>query len=91
MPSPLITGAATLALLLAQPAQAHGIAHGGLAAGFLPPSAVSPPPSGLLGVGAAASCISSQLRRRHLPLAWTRRLALLLASSGGVAAWSLPG
>lgn len=53
--------AAALALLVDQPAQAHGIVHGGISAGF------SHPISGvdhlllLIGVGAAASAISTQL------------------------------
>ena len=57
----LLGGAAALALLLDQPAQAHGLAHGGLAAGFLHP--ISGPDHLLLliAVGAAASSISAQL------------------------------
>ena len=57
----LFGGAATLALLLDQPAQAHGIAHGGLAAGFLHPISGVDHLLLLVGVGTAASCISSQL------------------------------
>ncbi|MFN9872907.1 MAG: HupE/UreJ family protein [Cyanobacteriota bacterium] len=59
----LFGGAATLALLLDQPAQAHGIAHGGLAAGFLHPISGVDHLLLLVGVGTAASCISSQLLR----------------------------
>jgi urease accessory protein len=57
----LFGSAATLALLLDQPAQAHGIAHGGLAAGFLHPISGVDHLLLLVGVGTAASCISSQL------------------------------
>lgn len=68
-------GAATvLALLLDQPAQAHGIAHGGIAAGFLHPISGADHLLLLVGIGAAASCISAQL------LLW----ALAGAIGGGV-------
>lgn len=57
----LFGGAAALALLLDQPAQAHGIAHGGIAAGFLHPISGADHLLLLIGVGTAASCISAQL------------------------------
>jgi urease accessory protein len=57
----LFGSAAALALLLDQPAQAHGIAHGGIAAGFLHPISGVDHLLLLIAVGAAASCISSQL------------------------------
>jgi len=57
----LFGGAAALALLLDQPAQAHGIAHGGIAAGFLHPISGTDHLLLLIGVGTAASCISAQL------------------------------
>lgn len=57
-----LLGAATaLALLLDHPAEAHGIAQGGLAAGFLHPIGGIDHLLLLVAVGAAASCISSQL------------------------------
>ena len=70
----LFGAVSALALLLDQPAQAHGIAHGGIAAGFLHPISGADHLLLLLGVGAAASCISSQL------LLW----ALAGAIGGGV-------
>ncbi|MFM9100331.1 MAG: HupE/UreJ family protein [Cyanobium sp.] len=70
----LFGAASALALLLDQPAQAHGIAHGGIAAGFLHPISGADHLLLLVGVGAAASCISSQL------LLW----ALAGAIGGGV-------
>ncbi|MFM7675372.1 MAG: HupE/UreJ family protein [Synechococcus sp.] len=70
----LLGAASALALLLDQPAQAHGIAHGGIASGFLHPISGADHLLLLLGVGAAASCISSQL------LLW----ALAGAIAGGV-------
>ena len=70
----LFGAASALALLLDQPAQAHGIAHGGIAAGFLHPISGADHLLLLLGVGAAASCISAQL------LLW----ALAGAIGGGV-------
>jgi urease accessory protein len=70
----LLAGAAALALLLDQPAQAHGIAHGGIAAGFLHPISGVDHLLLLIGVGAAASSISAQL------LLW----ALTGAIAGGV-------
>jgi len=69
-----------LELLLDQPAQAHGfaqpngIAHGGIAAGFLHPISGVDHLLVLVGIGAAASCISAQL------LLW----ALAGAIGGGV-------
>ena len=57
----LFGAASALALLLDQPAQAHGIAHGGIAAGFLHPISGADHLLLLLGVGAASSCLSSQL------------------------------
>ena len=57
----LCGAASALALLLDQPAQAHGIAHGGIAAGFLHPISGVDHLLLLVGVGAAASRISSQL------------------------------
>ena len=57
----LFGGAAALGLLLDQPAQAHGIAHGGIAAGFLHPISGVDHLLLLIAVGAAASCISTQL------------------------------
>jgi urease accessory protein len=70
----LFGAASALALLLDQPAQAHGIANGGIGAGFLHPISGADHLLLLLGVGAAASCISSQL------LLW----ALAGAIGGGV-------
>jgi urease accessory protein len=70
----LLGCAAALALLLDQPAQAHGIAHGGIAAGFLHPISGVDHLLLLMAVGAAASSISSQL------LLW----ALAGAIGGGV-------
>jgi urease accessory protein len=57
----LLGGAAALALLLDQPAQAHGIAHGGIAAGFLHPISGVDHLLLLIAMGAAASTISAQL------------------------------
>lgn len=70
----LLGGATALALLLDQPAQAHGIAHGGLATGFLHPISGIDHLLLLIAVGAAASSISAQL------LLW----ALAGAIGGGV-------
>ena len=70
----LFGAASALALLLDQPAQAHGIAHGGIAAGFLHPISGVDHLLLLIGIGAAASCISAQL------LLW----ALAGAIGGGV-------
>ncbi len=70
----LFGAASALALLLDQPAQAHGIAHGGIAAGFLHPISGVDHLLLLVGIGAAASCISAQL------LLW----ALAGAIGGGV-------
>ena len=61
-------------MLLNQPAQAHGIAHGGLATGFLHPISGVDHLMLLIAVGAAASYISAQL------LLW----ALAGAIGGGV-------
>ena len=70
----LFGAASALALLLDQPAQAHGIAHGGIDAGFLHPISGVDHLLLLVGIGAAASCISAQL------LLW----ALAGAIGGGV-------
>jgi urease accessory protein len=70
----LFGAASALALLLDQPSQAHGIAHGGIAAGFLHPISGVDHLLLLVGIGAAASCISAQL------LLW----ALAGAIGGGV-------
>lgn len=70
----LAGAASALALLLDQPAQAHGIAHVGIAAGFLHPISGADHLLLLVGIGAAASCISAQL------LLW----ALAGAIGGGV-------
>jgi urease accessory protein len=70
----LFGAASALALLLDQPAQAHGIAHGGIAAGFLHQISGVDHLLLLVGIGAAASCISAQL------LLW----ALAGAIGGGV-------
>ena len=70
----LFGAASALALLLDQPAQAHGIARGGIATGFLHPISGVDHLLLLVGIGAAASCISAQL------LLW----ALAGAIGGGV-------
>jgi urease accessory protein len=70
----LFGAASALALLLDQPAQAHGIANGGIANGFLHPISGVDHLLLLIGIGAAASCISAQL------LLW----ALAGAIGGGV-------
>lgn len=71
----LLGGASALALVLAgQPAAAHGIASGGIAPGFLHPLQGLDHLLLLLGVGTAASAISSQL------LLW----ALAGAAGGGL-------
>ncbi len=57
----LLAGASALALLLDQPAQAHGISDVGAAAGFLHPISAADHLLLLIGVGAAAACVSSQL------------------------------
>ena len=57
----LFGAASALALLLDLPAQAHGIAHGGIATGFLHPISGVDHLLLLVGIGAAASCISAQL------------------------------
>ena len=70
----LFGAASALVLLLDRPAQAHGIAHGGIATGFLHPISGVDHLLLLVGIGAAASCISAQL------LLW----ALAGAIGGGV-------
>lgn len=71
----LLGGASALALVLAgQPAEAHSIAGGGIAPGFLHPLQGLDHLLLLLGVGTAASAISSQL------LLW----ALAGAAGGGL-------
>ena len=70
----LFGAASALTLLLDLPAQAHGIAHGGIATGFLHPISGVDHLLLLVGIGAAASCISAQL------LLW----ALAGAIGGGV-------
>ena len=70
----LAGGATALALLLAQPAQAHGIAQGGTAAGFFHPNSGVDHLLLLVSVGAAGAVISPQL------LLW----ALAGAIGGGV-------
>jgi urease accessory protein len=58
----LSTGLAAVAFALAaQPAQAHGFAHGGLGSGFLHPLAGLDHLLLLIGVGAASAAISSTL------------------------------
>jgi urease accessory protein len=71
----LYTGLAVVAFALAaQPAQAHGFAHGGLSSGFLHPLTGLDHLLLLIGVGAASAAISSTL------LLW----ALAGAVGGGV-------
>jgi urease accessory protein len=70
----LLGGAAALALLLDQPAQAHGLAGGGLAAGLLHPLSGTDHLLLLIAVGTASASISSWL------LLW----ALVGAIGGGV-------
>ena len=81
----LLAGTSALALLLlGQPAQAHQLAGGGLASGFLHPISGADHLLLLIAVGAAASQLSSQL------LLW----ALAGAVAGGVAGAlgaSIPG
>jgi len=58
----LLGGAAALGfVLIGQPAQAHGLAHGGLGHGFLHPITGVDHLLLLIGVGAAASYVSAQL------------------------------
>jgi len=57
----LLGGATALALLLDQPAQAHGLASGGLAAGFLHPLSGIDHLLLLIAVGAASASISPWL------------------------------
>jgi urease accessory protein len=87
-PSPrslaLIGAGAGLALLLDQPAQAHGLAHGGFSAGLLHPIGGADHLLLLVAVGAAAASLSAQL------LVWALAGAIagaLVGSLGG----SLPG
>jgi len=70
----LLGGATAVALLLDQPAQAHGLAGGGLAAGFLHPLSGTDHLLLLIAVGAASASISSWL------LLW----ALVGGVAGGV-------
>jgi len=57
----LLGAASLLALLLHQPAQAHGLAQSGVAAGFFHPLTGADHLLLLIGVGAAASCLRAQL------------------------------
>ena len=58
----LLGGASAIGLLLAgQPAEAHGIAHGGLSHGFLHPLMGTDHLLLLLGVGTAAAALTPQL------------------------------
>jgi urease accessory protein len=78
----LLGAAAALGfVLVGQPAQAHGLAHGGLSSGFLHPITGVDHLLLLIGVGAAASCLSAQL------LLWALAGAVLggLAGALGVA------
>lgn len=70
----LIGAGASLALLLDQPAQAHGLAHGGFSAGLLHPIGGADHVLLLVAVGAAAAGLGAQL------LLW----ALAGAIAGGV-------
>ena len=80
----LIGAGASLALLLDQPAQAHGLAHGGFGAGLLHPIGGADHLLLLLAVGAAAAGLSAQL------LLWA--LAGAIAGGvGGALGGSLPG
>jgi len=80
----LLGGAAALGfVLIGQPAQAHGLAHGGLGHGFLHPITGVDHLLLLIGVGAAASYVSAQL------LLWARAGAVLGAVGGALGA-SLP-
>ena len=72
--APIACLSALAVVLAAQPAQAHGFADGGIAAGFLHPLLGTDHLLLLIGVGAAASYISGQL------LLW----ALAGAIGGGV-------
>jgi len=70
-------------VLIGQPAQAHGLAHGGLGSGFLHPITGVDHLLLLIGVGAAASYVSAQL------LLWALAGAVLGAVGGALGA-SLP-
>jgi urease accessory protein len=70
-------------VLIGQPAQAHGLAHGGLGSGFLHPITGIDHLLLLIGVGAAASYVSAQL------LLWALAGAVLGAVGGALGA-SLP-
>jgi urease accessory protein len=74
-------GAALGFVLIGQPAQAHGLAHGGLGSGFLHPIAGVDHLLLLIGVGGAASFLSAQL------LLWALAGAVLggLAGAMGLA------
>ncbi|MCT0199086.1 HupE/UreJ family protein [Synechococcus sp. CS-1325] len=72
--APILCLSALAIVLAGQPAQAHGIAHGGLSSGFLHPLLGTDHLLLLIGVGAAASYISGQL------LLW----ALAGAIGGGI-------
>ncbi len=78
----LLGAAAALGfVLIGQPAQAHGLAHGGLGSGFLHPIAGVDHLLLLIGVGGAASFLSAQL------LLWALAGAVLggLAGAMGLA------
>ncbi len=78
-PWTLLGGAAALGfVLIDQPAQAHGLAHGGLGHGFLHPIAGVDHLLLLIGVGAAASYVSAQL------LLWALAGALLGGLAGAM-------
>lgn len=59
--APIACFSALAVVLAAQPAQAHGLAHGGIVSGFLHPLLGTDHLLLLIGVGAAASYISGQL------------------------------
>lgn len=78
-PWTLLGGAAALGfVLIGQPAQAHGLAHGGLGHGFLHPIAGVDHLLLLIGVGAAAASLSAQL------LLWALAGALLGGLAGAM-------
>jgi urease accessory protein len=80
----LLGGAAALGfVLIGQPAQAHGLAHGGLGHGFLHPITGVDHLLLLIGVGAAASYVSAQL------LLWGLAGAVLGGLAGAMG-FSLP-
>ncbi|KEF40992.1 MAG: hypothetical protein ER33_13870 [Cyanobium sp. CACIAM 14] len=75
----LLGSAAALGfVLIGQPAQAHGLAHGGLAPGFLHPITGVDHLLLLIGVGAAASSLSARL------LLWAFAGALLGGLAGAM-------